>query len=122
MNGTNIEAFVKENSKKMRESLVIAIDAFIDIEPFSDSKGTIVVYNNGIYPGRGVGQILPYIGDISLHGIVAYTQKELYNSSKGDEMMVIKMANMTANTLYEALIQIDEDKKILTNRNYSLEG
>lgn len=63
INGTNIELFLSEHSNEINECLTIAIDATI-AELLS--LGTIIISNEGIYPGLGVGKKLPYVGDISV--------------------------------------------------------
>lgn len=63
INGSNIKTFLSEHANEINESLIIVIDATVTE---IGSLGTILVSNEGIYPGAGVGKNLPYVGDLSI--------------------------------------------------------
>ncbi len=63
----NIDIKLKEARKKHPKSLIIAIDASLGNK---DDIGSIIIRKKPLYPGKGVGKVLPPIGDISIVGIV----------------------------------------------------
>lgn len=71
----NIHEYVK-NLKKKNYSNIIALDACLSNKK---NKGIIEVREGSIAPGKGIGKLLPEIGDLSIIGIVESNNKEFYD-------------------------------------------
>ncbi|AUG59050.1 spore protease YyaC [Acetivibrio saccincola] len=95
----NIEETIK--SIDHSNTLVIAVDASVGSP---EHIGHIVLSNQPIKPGNGVGKNLPPVGDISISAVVAVAGFlpliMLQNTSLG---MVYKMAEITANSIRHVL-------------------
>ncbi|SHE46539.1 putative sporulation protein YyaC [Thermoanaerobacter uzonensis DSM 18761] len=63
----NLEENMKYIKKKHPNSKIIAIDASLGDK---ESIGKISIKKAPLYPGKGVGKMLPPVGDISIVGIV----------------------------------------------------
>ncbi|WP_029689012.1 spore protease YyaC [Thermoanaerobacter sp. A7A] len=63
----NLEENMKYIKKKHPKSKIIAIDASLGEK---ESIGKISIKKAPLYPGKGVGKMLPPVGDISIVGIV----------------------------------------------------
>ncbi|EMT38311.1 putative sporulation protein YyaC [Thermoanaerobacter thermohydrosulfuricus] len=63
----NLEENIKYIKKKHPNSKIIAIDASLGDK---ESIGKISIKKAPLYPGKGVGKMLPPVGDISIVGIV----------------------------------------------------
>lgn len=63
----NLNSTIDLIKKEVDNPLIIAIDASLGKSP---SIGSYMLYSGPIKPGAGVGKNLPYVGDISITGIV----------------------------------------------------
>lgn len=73
----NLEENIKYIKKKHPNSKIIAIDASLGGK---ESIGKISIKKAPLYPGKGVGKILPSVGDVSIVGIVDVYDSFLLNS------------------------------------------
>lgn len=71
----NISEYVKIIKKKKYDK-VFAIDACLSSKK---NQGIIEVRNGPITPGKGIGKMLPEIGDISIIGIVDSSDKDFHD-------------------------------------------
>ncbi len=71
----NINEYIKTIKSKNYDN-VIAIDACLSSKK---SQGIVEVREGPITPGKGIGKILPEIGDLSIIGIVDSNDKDFYN-------------------------------------------
>jgi putative sporulation protein YyaC len=96
----NLEKKLKEIKQKHPKSFVIGIDACLGD---SEYVGNIQIRNRPVYPGKGVGKVLPAVGDISIVGIVdsiAYSDVFSIRSIRLD--LIHKMAKSIAMAILEA--------------------
>ncbi|TDT62403.1 spore protease YyaC [Fonticella tunisiensis] len=63
----NLEKVIKNVKLKYPDYFTIAIDACLGYE---DCIGDIQVKLGPVHPGKGVGKVLPQVGDISIVGVV----------------------------------------------------
>lgn len=79
-----------------KEPFIIAIDACLGEEEFI---GSIQVRPGPIYPGKGVGKILPSIGNISIVGIVdKFSNEDLLPIHNIRLSLVMSMAEIISNS------------------------
>jgi putative sporulation protein YyaC len=71
----NMNEYIKTIKSKNYDN-VIAIDACLSSKK---SQGIVEVREGPITPGKGIGKILPEIGDLSIIGIVDSNDKDFYN-------------------------------------------
>jgi len=71
----NINEYVNTIKSKGYDN-VIAIDACLSSKK---SQGIVEVREGPITPGKGIGKLLPEIGDFSIIGIVDSSDKDFYN-------------------------------------------
>jgi putative sporulation protein YyaC len=71
----NINEYIKIIRSKNYDN-VVAIDACLSSKK---SQGIVEIREGSITPGKGIGKLLPEIGDISIIGIVDSNDKEFYN-------------------------------------------
>ncbi|SNX53149.1 spore protease YyaC [Thermoanaerobacterium sp. RBIITD] len=94
----NLKENVTYIKKKHPYSNIIAVDACLGDK---DSIGKISVKKSPIYPGKGVGKMLPPVGDISIIGIIdVYDIVPVHNTRLG---FVFEMAEIIALSLQRAL-------------------
>ncbi len=80
---------------------IIAVDACLGDQEY---VGSIQARKGCIYPGKGVGKLLPPIGDISIIGVVdSATRDEFFNMHNIRLSMVVKMAELVSDALFSAL-------------------
>ncbi|ABY91752.1 spore protease YyaC [Thermoanaerobacter brockii subsp. lactiethylicus] len=94
----NLEENIKYIKKKHPNSKIIAIDASLGDK---ESIGKISIKKAPLYPGKGVGKMLPPVGDISIVGIVdVYDSLPLNSIRLG---FVFDIAETIAEGIYLAL-------------------
>ncbi|TYQ17036.1 UNVERIFIED_CONTAM: putative sporulation protein YyaC [Acetivibrio alkalicellulosi] len=118
--GTITEPVHAKNLKETLDSidhsntLVIAVDASVG-KP--ENIGHIVLSNEPIKPGSGVGKDLPPVGDITLSGIVTFSGFMplimLQNTSLG---LVYKMAEIASNSIKHLLYKQQLQPKTSNNK------
>ncbi|HHW57508.1 MAG TPA: spore protease YyaC [Clostridia bacterium] len=93
----NLEENIKYIKKRHPHSKIIAIDASLGDK---ENIGKIAIKKAPLYPGKGVGKILPPVGDISIVGIVEVYDSLLVNSTRLG--FVFDIAEIIANGIYYA--------------------
>lgn len=121
LNALNIESFLNNYKEKLDESLVIVIDSTISM---FDDVGTVIFYDDGIYPGEALNKNLPKIGDFSICGVISNDEdsiicNDIYEFIKmvytpRDINTYIKMCDLTINSLFLAL----DSKKKYSEENF----
>lgn len=96
----NIENVILNTLKDYKGYFIIAIDACIGDE---EAIGDIQVRPSPIYPGKGVGKLLPQIGDISIVGVVdSFGNSELFSVRSIRLSFIMHMAETIVNALLSA--------------------
>lgn len=94
----NLEENIKFIKKRHPYSNIIAVDACLGDK---ESVGKISIKKAPIYPGKGVGKMLPPVGDISIIGIIdVYDILPIHNTRLG---FVFEMAEVIAVSIKSAL-------------------
>lgn len=83
------------------ENLVIAIDACMSEKK---EKGTVVIANKPLLPGKGLGKYLGEYGDISIKVIVSDDYDDFFRSTSLG--FVLKISNIVSDGINEALKEI----------------
>ncbi|MEL7648580.1 MAG: spore protease YyaC [Sedimentibacter sp.] len=81
----NINEYIKILKKKNYEK-IIAIDACLSNKK---NQGVIEVREGSITPGKGIGKMLPEIGDVSVIGIVDSSDKEFHDLVQDTRLSLI---------------------------------
>ena len=81
----NINEYTKIIKKK-KYNKVIAIDACLSNKK---NQGIIEVREGPITPGRGIGKVLPEIGDVSIIGVVDSSGKEFHDLIQDTRLSLI---------------------------------
>jgi len=101
----NIEEKIRDNISE--NDFVIAVDACLGV---LNHIGYITIAQGQMSPGTGVNKQLPNIGDISIAGItnVDSGNKEInfFNLYNSDLFMIDKMAEIIAESLYNAITEV----------------
>lgn len=93
----NLEENIRYIKRKHPYSNIIAVDACLGAK---DNIGKISIKKSPIYPGKGVGKVLPPVGDISIIGIIdAFDIIPEHNTRLG---FVFEMAEVIAISLHRA--------------------
>jgi putative sporulation protein YyaC len=96
----NMDDYIEMISKK-NYSNVIAIDACLSNKK---GQGIIEVREGPITPGKGVGKVLPEIGDYSIIGIVDTSNKEFHELVQGTRLSLIyEMAEIISSGVVSAV-------------------
>ncbi|WP_297435257.1 spore protease YyaC [uncultured Clostridium sp.] len=96
----NINIEVPKIQKKFQNKTIIAIDACLGS---SSAIGEIHLRHDPLKPGKGVGKVLPSIGDLSIIGIVDESNKYEAFSNKSIRLsLIMDMANTISNSLLTA--------------------
>ncbi|MDI6617581.1 MAG: spore protease YyaC [Clostridiales bacterium] len=96
----NLENVVSGIEQKYRNPFIIAIDACLGS---SDFIGDIQVKLGPVHPGKGVGKTLPFVGDISIVGIVdSVDVSDIFSIRSIRLNLVLKMAETISSSLIEA--------------------
>ncbi|TZE83231.1 spore protease YyaC [Calorimonas adulescens] len=94
----NLYDTLKEIKKRHPYSNLVAVDACLG-EPIN--VGKIVLNNRPIYPGKGVGKMMPAVGDISIVGIVdEYNSYNLHNIRLD---LIVNMAETICNGILQSI-------------------
>ena len=81
----NINEYMK-SLKKKKYKRIIAVDACLSNKK---SQGIIEVREGPITPGKGIGKMLPEIGDLSIIGIVDSSDKEFHDLIQDTRLSLI---------------------------------
>ncbi|AEF17924.1 MULTISPECIES: spore protease YyaC [Thermoanaerobacterium] len=93
----NLEENIAHIKKKHPYSNIIAVDACLGDK---DNIGKISIKKSPIYPGKGVGKVLPAVGDISIIGVIdAFDIIPVHNTRLG---FVFEMAEVIAMSIHRA--------------------
>lgn len=96
----NLDKELKTIKKENPNSFVIALDACLGD---SSDIGSICCRTESLRPGKGVGKILPQVGDISIVGIIDSSDRSDLFSTRGIRLdLVMKMAQLITTSLIEA--------------------
>ncbi|WP_017413499.1 MULTISPECIES: spore protease YyaC [Clostridium] len=96
----NLEARLAEIKSSHPNCKIIGIDACLG--PFS-SIGEIQVRNYPINPGKGVGKILPPVGDISIIGIVDSSDDDEPFTSRNIRLnLIVQLSKIITHSLMHA--------------------
>ena len=97
----NIDTRLDEIKTLHPHSKIIGIDACLGD---SSSIGEIHARDYPIHPGKGVGKVLPNVGDISIIGIVDSSDNpEIFTSRSIRLSLVLDMSIVIVNSLFHAL-------------------
>lgn len=95
----NIHDYIKLLKKKNYEKIV-AIDACLSNKK---NQGIIEVRQGSITPGKGIGKVLPEIGDISIVGIVESSDKQFNDLVQETRLsLVYEMAEVICYGIHSA--------------------
>lgn len=76
---------------------ILGIDASLG---HGESIGTICVRNEPIYPGRGVGKVLPKVGHASIVGIIDDSEDSTFFSNRSIRLhLVMEMAKVISSSI-----------------------
>jgi len=81
----NISEYIKMIQKKNYDK-IIAIDACLSNKK---NQGIIEVRDGPITPGKGIGKLLPEIGDISIIGVVDSSDREFHDLVQDTRLSLI---------------------------------
>lgn len=97
----NIDEKLHEIKKTHPNSTIVAIDACLGD---MNSIGEIHARNYSIHPGKGVGKILPHVGDASIIGIVDSSDNcEIFTSRNIRLSLVFSMAQVIVDSLFHSI-------------------
>lgn len=94
----NLETSILEIKRTYPYSTIIGIDACL-----GDTKsiGEIHVRDFPIHPGKGVGKMLPDVGDISIIGIIDSSDNSEFFTSRSIRLnLIFEMAKVISNSLF----------------------
>ena len=105
----NLEKNVNDIKATHTKSNILAIDACLgDI----NSIGQLHCRDYAIHPGKGVGKVLPDVGDISIVGIVdSSDNSELFTSRNIRLSLIIDMARVIVHSLFH-VFSLDTENDI----------
>lgn len=96
----NLDKEIKNIKKENPNSFIIALDACLGD---SNDIGCICCRTDSLRPGKGVGKVLPPIGDISIVGIIDSSDRNDLFSTRGIRLdLVMKMSQTITTSLIEA--------------------
>lgn len=81
----NINEYIKIIQKKNYDK-IIAVDACLSNKK---NQGIIEVRNGPITPGKGIGKMLPEIGDVSIIGVVDSSEREFHELVQDTRLSLI---------------------------------
>lgn len=81
----NLSEYIK-TIKKKNYNRIIAIDACLSNKK---NQGIIEIREGPITPGKGIGKILPEIGDISIIGVVDSSEREFHDLVQDTRLSLI---------------------------------
>lgn len=96
----NLESILINIKKNYPMHFIIAIDACLGYE---ECIGDIQVKLGPVHPGRGVGKALPYVGNISIVGIVdSIDNSDLFTIRNTRLSFIMKMSEIISTSLIMA--------------------
>ncbi|MFV3012645.1 spore protease YyaC [Clostridium botulinum] len=101
----NIEETIKNIKNSYPNSSIIGIDACLGDK---NNIGQIQVRNFPIQPGKGVGKILPKVGDCSIVGIVDSNENcDIFTSANTRLSLILNIAKVIANSILHCCYILD---------------
>lgn len=96
----NLDYILKDIKIKYKDNFIIAIDACLGYE---NCIGDIQIKSGPVHPGKGVGKNLPYVGDISIVGVVdTIDNSDLFSIKNIRLNFIMNMADIIAKGLLQA--------------------
>lgn len=96
----NLDSIIKHIDAKYKNPFIIAVDACLG---HSDYIGDIQIKSGPVRPGKGVGKALPYIGDISIIGVVdSVDASDIFSIRTIRLNLIMNMAEVIYSALLEA--------------------
>lgn len=93
----NLDFILKDIKIKYKDYFIIAIDACLG---YDNCIGDIQVKSGPVHPGKGVGKTLPYVGDISIVGVVdTIDNSDLFSIKNIRLNFIMNMADIIAQGL-----------------------
>lgn len=93
----NLDYILKDIKIKYKDCFVIAIDACLG---YDNCIGDIQIKSGPVHPGKGVGKTLPYVGDISIVGVVdTIDNSDLFSIKNIRLNFIMNMADIIAKGL-----------------------
>lgn len=93
----NLDFILKDIKIKYKDYFIIAIDACLG---YDNCIGDIQVKSGPVHPGKGVGKTLPYVGDISIVGVVdTIDNSDLFSIKNIRLNFIMSMADIIAQGL-----------------------
>jgi putative sporulation protein YyaC len=101
----NLEKTVESIYKESKNPLIIAIDACLGK---NENIGKITLSNKPIKPGAGANKNLPYVGDITITGIVNDSDLINMNILQNTRLnIVVNMSNIICTGIIYAVIKLN---------------
>jgi putative sporulation protein YyaC len=98
----NLEKKLKEIKAKHPSSIIIGVDACLGD---TDSIGELQGRKIPIHPGKGVGKILPDVGEASIIGIVdSSDNNELFTNRSIRLNLIMEMAKVISDSIYHGFL------------------
>jgi putative sporulation protein YyaC len=96
----NLDYILKDIKIKYKDSFIVAIDACLG---YDNCIGDIQVKSGPVHPGKGVGKNLPYVGDISIVGVVdTIDNSDLFSIKNIRLNFIMNIADIIARGLLQA--------------------
>ncbi|NLL30190.1 MAG: spore protease YyaC [Clostridiales bacterium] len=106
IHAANIDRKLKEIMKSHPDSFIIGIDACLGER---ESIGEIHVRDYPIHPGKGVGKILPEVGNVSIVGIIDSNEYSNFLHAHTVRLnFVMEMANVISNAILDSYNKFKE--------------
>lgn len=101
----NLDSVIKDIYSTYPNYFVIAIDACIG---YDDCIGDIQVKIGPVHPGKGVGKVLPHVGDISIVGVVdTVATTDIFSIRNIRLNFIMKMADIISKSLLYAVKKLE---------------
>lgn len=96
----NLDTVIENINRKYKNPFVIAVDACLG---YSEFIGDIQVKLGPVHPGKGVGKVLPHIGDISIVGVVdSVDVSDIFSIRSIRLNLIMKMAEVISSAIIKA--------------------
>lgn len=96
----NLDFILKDIKIKYKDYFIIAIDACLG---YDNCIGDIQIKSGPVHPGKGVGKTLPYVGDISIVGVVdTIDNSDLFSIKNIRLNFIMNMAEIISQGLIQA--------------------
>ena len=118
LNAVTLPSFIEHNDLEMVENLVIAIDCtFTRLA----SIGSIIVNEGELLPGKGVGKVLPSIGDFHICGVCSNATYSKVAATIDlltmDKRTIVQMSDMIVESLSTVLFMLFDNEKEIYNED-----